>query len=94
MAVQSGAQLATAPIGAARISQRFTELGQGIKLLTHMRIAGFLLLLAGWGIVLSAVALLPSPTGRSAFALSGVGVEVLGLVLVTRTHISPRVDRS
>ena len=59
-----------------------------------MRLAGFLLLLAGWGIVLSAVALLKSPPARSAFALSGVGVEVMGLALVIRSHIVPRGERT
>jgi len=59
-----------------------------------MRLAGFLLLLAGWGIVLSAVALLQSPPARSAFAIAGVGVEALGLALAIRSHIVPRGDRS
>ena len=51
-----------------------------------MRLTGFLLLLAGWGIVLSAVALLASPLPRDGFALAGAGVEGLGLVLVVRSH--------
>jgi len=59
-----------------------------------MRLAGFLLLLAGWGIVLSAVALLKSPAPRSAFAISGAGVEVMGLAFVIRSHIVPRGERS
>jgi hypothetical protein len=59
-----------------------------------MRLAGFLLLLAGWGIVLSAVALLQSPPARSAFAISGAGVEVMGLALVIRSHLVPRGERS
>jgi hypothetical protein len=59
-----------------------------------MRLAGFLLLLAGWGIVLSAVVLLKSPVARSAFAISGVGVEVMGLALVIRSHMVPRRERS
>ena len=58
-----------------------------------MRLAGFLLLLAGWGIVLSAVALLTAAPARSAFAVSGMGVEVLGLALVIRTHMTPRGER-
>ena len=52
------------------------------------------MLLAGWGIVLSAVALLKSPAARSAFVFSGAGVEVMGLVLVIRSHIVPRGERS
>jgi hypothetical protein len=39
-----------------------------------MKLAGFLLLLAGWGIVLCAVAWLPSAGVRSGFVLAGVGV--------------------
>jgi hypothetical protein len=56
-----------------------------------MRLAGFLLLLAGWGIVLSALVLLKSLPERSAFAIAGVGVEVVGLALVIRSHIVTRV---
>lgn len=52
-----------------------------------MKLAGFLLLLAGWVIVLSAVALLPSPGVRTGFALSGIGVETLGLILAVRSHL-------
>jgi hypothetical protein len=59
-----------------------------------MRLAGFLLLLAGWGIVLSAVALLKSPAARSAFVIAGVGVEAMGMALAIRSHIVPRGERS
>lgn len=52
-----------------------------------MKVAGLLLLLAGWAIVLAAVALLPSATPRIAFMLAGIGVEALGLVLVVRSHL-------
>jgi len=52
-----------------------------------MKLAGFLLLLAGWGIVLCAVALLRSAAQRSGFVLAGLGVEVLGLVLAVRSHL-------
>jgi len=52
-----------------------------------MKLAGFLLLLAGWGIVLAAVALLGSASPRASFVLAGCGVEALGLVLVVRSHI-------
>ena len=53
-----------------------------------MKIAGFLLLLAGWAIVLAALVLLAAPP-RAAFVLAGLGVEILGLVLVIRSHIVP-----
>ena len=58
-----------------------------------MKVAGFLLLLAGWGIVLSAAALLKASAARSVFALAGAAVEVMGLVLVIRSHIVPKGDR-
>jgi hypothetical protein len=51
-----------------------------------MRLAGFLLLLAGWVIVLSALALLAADAPRIAFVLAGIGVEIAGLVLVIRAH--------
>ena len=59
-----------------------------------MKVAGFLLLLAGWGIVLSAAALLKPSAARSVFSLAGAGVEVMGLVLAIRSHIVPKGDRS
>ena len=58
-----------------------------------MKLAGFLLLLAGWGIVLAALELLASEAPRAGFVLAGVGVEALGLVLVIRSHLVPRRER-
>ena len=55
-----------------------------------MRLFGFLLLLAGWGIVLAALALLAADAPRMAFVLAGMGVEIVGLVLVIRSHPLPR----
>lgn len=52
-----------------------------------MKLAGLLLLVAGWGIVISAIVLLPSPTGRTGFALAGVAVELLGLTLMVNSHL-------
>jgi len=52
-----------------------------------MKLTGFLLLLAGWMIVLAAVALLRSATPRAAFALAGAGIEALGLILVAHAHL-------
>jgi len=52
-----------------------------------MKIAGFLLLSAGWAIVAAAVALLPSSGARSAFVLAGVTVELFGLALAVRAHL-------
>jgi hypothetical protein len=47
-----------------------------------MKLAGFLLLLAGWIIVVAAVVLLLPPNARMIFVLAGVGVEIVGLTLV------------
>ena len=58
-----------------------------------MKLAGFLLLLAGWGIVLSAVVLLTSVPPRACFVLAGMGVEVMGLILVVRSHSLLRGER-
>jgi len=57
-----------------------------------MKPLGFLLLGAGWVIVLAAVALLITIVERSVFVFAGVGVEVLGLILVVRAHKPPRED--
>jgi len=50
-----------------------------------MKLAGMFLLLAGWGIVVSAIALFPNPGARAIFVLAGLGVEVLGLILAFRS---------
>ncbi len=55
-----------------------------------MKIAGLLLLVAGWLLVLLAVALLRAEAARAAFIVAGLGVQVLGLVLVFRAHPLPR----
>ena len=52
-----------------------------------MKLAGLLLLVAGWAIVVSAVALLRSSGPRAAFVLAGVAVELFGLVLAVRSHL-------
>jgi len=51
-----------------------------------MKLLGFLLLVAGWAIALSAVVLLAPGTPRGVFAVAGLAVEVVGLVVVTRSH--------
>lgn len=55
-----------------------------------MKPLGFLLMIAGWGIVLSALALLSKPGARDAFLAAGIAVQVTGLVLVVRAHPMPR----
>lgn len=52
-----------------------------------MKPLGFLLLLAGWLIILAAIVLLPSAAVRAAFVLSGIAVEILGFALVVRGHL-------
>jgi hypothetical protein len=55
-----------------------------------MKLLGFLLLVAGWAIALAAVVLLRTTIERSVFAIAGIGVEVLGLILVVRAHQPPK----
>jgi hypothetical protein len=55
-----------------------------------MKVSGFLLLLAGWAIVLAAVVLLRTALQRSVFVMAGIGVEVLGMILIVRAHRPPR----
>ncbi len=57
-----------------------------------MKLVGFLLLLAGWAIVLAALVLLASAP-RTGFVLAGIGVEALGLALVVRSHLVLRGER-
>ena len=58
-----------------------------------MKLAGFLFLLAGWLIVLAAVALLAPAVPRAACVVAGVGVEVLGLIFVVRSQSVVRGER-
>lgn len=53
-----------------------------------MKVAGFLLLLAGWVLVLAALVLLPSPPSRGGFVAAGFAVQILGLVLTFRAHLT------
>lgn len=48
---------------------------------------GFLLLVAGWAIVLGAMVILPGGAARAVFILAGAGVEAVGLVLAIRAHV-------
>jgi hypothetical protein len=52
-----------------------------------MKMLGFLLLLSGWVIALGAIALLAPGVQRIVFLLSGIGVEVIGLVLFARSQV-------
>lgn len=55
-----------------------------------MKVAGFLMLLAGWFLVLTAMVLFPSQSLLAGFVLVGIAVEVLGLVIAFRSHLVPR----
>jgi len=52
-----------------------------------------LLLVAGWALVLTALALLPPGPSEVSFVLIAAGVEALGLTLVFRSHLIPGRDR-
>jgi hypothetical protein len=58
-----------------------------------MKAMGFLMLLAGWVLVLAAIVLFSSPDLRAAFVLAGLVVETLGLILVFRSHLIPREEK-
>jgi hypothetical protein len=58
-----------------------------------MKVVGFLMLLAGWFLVLAAIVLFPSPALRGAFALIGFAVEAVGLVFAFRAHLIPREEK-
>jgi hypothetical protein len=52
-----------------------------------MKLAGFFMLVAGWFIVLASMPLLGSMKLLTVFSLAGLGVEVIGLALVVRSHL-------
>jgi Flp pilus assembly protein TadB len=58
-----------------------------------MKLAGFLLLLAGWIIVVAAIVLFATPPRRASFAFAGIGVETLGLILLVRSHRARREEQ-
>ena len=58
-----------------------------------MKIAGFFLLLAGGVLVLPAVALLALSLPRTGFVLAGFSIEVIGIVLVARSHLLEQGDK-
>ena len=58
-----------------------------------MKITGFLLLIAGWSIVLAALWLLKRAPVQAAFIVAGMGVEIVGLILVGQAHRIFRADR-
>ena len=59
----------------------------------ELRIAGILLLLSGSILMLASVALLIALPARTAFSLAGLAVEILGFLLLTRSHLPKRKKR-
>jgi hypothetical protein len=53
-----------------------------------MKTAGLLLLFAGFAIVMSALVLLSSNAFRSMFVVAGLAVQLLGLILTIRSHLT------
>jgi hypothetical protein len=58
-----------------------------------MKLAGLLLMPAGFFIVLAALVLFPAPGSRAAFVLCGLAVEALGLGVAVRGHLGARGER-
>lgn len=62
----------------------------GVASNLDMKILGFLLLLAGWIIVLAAIEMLSALEASGAFVAAGIAIEAIGLVLVIRSHSAPQ----
>jgi len=58
-----------------------------------MRFLGFLLLLAGWFLVIASIVLMSTAGSRAAFIVAGMAVETLGLVFVIKSHSIPREEK-
>lgn len=56
--------------------------------------AGFLLLIVGWVLVLCALQMLKAGAAQGGFVAAGMAVEILGLVLVVRSHLAPKPERN
>lgn len=57
-----------------------------------MKPVGFFLLLTGWAIDLAALAIMGGGAALAAFVVCGIAVEILGLGLVIRSHLTRRRD--
>ncbi len=53
-----------------------------------MKLAGCLLLISGWLIVLAALVMLPEFAMRAAFVIAGIAVEIIGLGLIARGQVN------
>jgi low temperature requirement protein LtrA len=58
-----------------------------------LRLVGCLLLLSGFFLVLAALVMLPGAQARVAFIVAGMGVEVLGVTLLTRAYTAAQKDQ-
>ena len=58
-----------------------------------MRLIGCLLLLSGFFVALAALVLLPAVPTRLVFVTAGLGVEILGVALLTRAHTLMQKER-
>jgi membrane-bound ClpP family serine protease len=58
-----------------------------------MKAAGLFLLIAGFVLVVSALVLLSPNAPRGAFVVAGIAVQILGLALTFRAHLSPDEGR-
>jgi hypothetical protein len=59
-----------------------------------MKIIGILMLPAGCFLVLCALVLLRAEVARDLFIAAGAGVEIMGLVLLTRAHLPAKRGRA
>ena len=71
-----------------------TVMAASRKTADPLKPAGFLLMILGWILVLSAIVLLKQEAARGVFSIAGLGVEALGLALVVRSHIAPKPERN
>lgn len=64
----------------------FSSTDELVSGIAGMKFTGFMMLVAGWIIVLASMPLLSSQRSRTIFVLAGLGVEIIGLALVVRSH--------
>ena len=69
------------------------HLSPAVKWSQVLKIAGFLMMLAGWGVVLAAVLMLRSEASKTVFAIAGIAIEGLGFLIAARAHIPARGTR-
>ena len=55
-----------------------------------MKLAGFLLMPAGFFIAVSAVVLLHTPPAQTVFCLAGFAIQIVAFVFVAREHLPKR----